>query len=528
MVRNRGVMNPHDLAALLMVFAVDAEEDFMLSPSSEEAELYFHLANAALALRPVLNSPSSILHTIFRTVTFGMSLAINIGLRELGSHSLEFKMIQRRRMVFWELRQMDAWKSLGSGRSAVVHPDNVGCELQIDTDATRDENDTQVPSGEEKVTRHLRYFGANLTAASLMLETLVPSGYVKVREFDPRSMACQIVKAIGADIHVGVDGIRAYFQKYIRSLMKDISLRLLHRNFFARALLENLRNPIQSSFAPSFLSCYKSAISILRVVREHFNALSHVMVRYWAMWAHSLISAARARPFIRAVLPGMLRLRERARLALLEVGKEPDKLMKELGSVTVPIGQGTNEQGPVGREEFAVSAPGIASNGSGDCAAASILLPSTSIDPQPSTFPFDFGNNTQEFDGQQDNRVLRSLDDLSSAGANYSLPFSYIMGLGHVVPNDASQTRFYEDANEGTMSMSIDNSGSSSDSSNAQRDVRGLDGAIASVGNIAATASNPELVGLATLGCSDSTADVPGTYGGHMPSEQQLEMMLRS
>ncbi|KAL5480241.1 hypothetical protein ACEPAI_1511 [Sanghuangporus weigelae] len=564
MAWNREKMDPHDLAALLMVFAVGTAGDFTLSPSSEEAELYFRLANAALALRPSW--------TLQLFLPSRQSVSWLYG--DPTHWKFESKMIQRRRTMFWELRQMDAWTSIGSGRSAVVHPDDVDCELPIDADST------------------LREWCGG--AQRLVLETLVPSGYAKVREFGPRSMAHQIVKAIGADTHVGIDGVCAYFQKYILSVMKDMSLQLLHRNFFARALLENSRNPIQSSFAPSFLSCYNSAISILRVVREHFNALSHVMVRYWSTWAHSLISAvllgsvasraptlelaqrayvdlalsidifmrARAHPLIQAALVRMLRLRERARLALLEVGKDPDKFMKELGSVTLLLVQGVIEQEPVSREEFDMPAPGIASNGSGDCAIASVPgLPSTSIagdqgsgfsdgpilssfvsylpvirsdatisdrqpflrensslriGPKTSTFPFEFGNNTQE------SILSGTIEFCSPWMTSYPpvltirFPFliSWVLGMLSLGGIPGFSTTMQETDFATLVPMSIDNSSCPSNTPNVQQDVRGLASTMASGNTVTATASNPELVDLATLGCSNSTADASGAYAG--------------
>ncbi|KAL5500876.1 hypothetical protein ACEPAH_9263 [Sanghuangporus vaninii] len=124
------------------------------------------------------------------------------------------------------------------------------------------------------------------------------------------------------------------------------------------------------------------------------------------------------------------------------------------------------------------------------------------------------------------------------------------MGLGHVVPDDASQTCFDENAYEGghverrgipgfsttmqepdfttLVSMSIDSSGSSNNTPNVQQDARGLASPVASGDSVTATASNPELVDLAMLGYADSTADAPDAYAGQMPSEKQLEMMLQS
>lgn len=66
------------------------------------------------------------------------------------------------------------------------------------------------------------------------------------------------------------------------------ALSLLHRNFFARAILENPENPAQTAFGPSFLAAYRASVVTLRVLREHFDALAHLLLRVWPVWAHSL------------------------------------------------------------------------------------------------------------------------------------------------------------------------------------------------------------------------------------------------
>ena len=68
------------------------------------------------------------------------------------------------------------------------------------------------------------------------------------------------------------------------------ALTLLHRNFFARAILETPTDPdpAKTAFGPSFLSAYRTAVVTLRVLRENFDALAHLLLRVWPMWAYAL------------------------------------------------------------------------------------------------------------------------------------------------------------------------------------------------------------------------------------------------
>ncbi len=65
----------------------------------------------------------------------------------------------------------------------------------------------------------------------------------------------------------------------------------IHRNFFARALLDFPTNPLRSPFAPSFLAAYRSATQLLKTLRENFDAFSYLFIRLWPIWAHALASS---------------------------------------------------------------------------------------------------------------------------------------------------------------------------------------------------------------------------------------------
>lgn len=67
-----------------------------------------------------------------------------------------------------------------------------------------------------------------------------------------------------------------------------LALTLLHRNFFARAILEDATDPAQTAFGPSFLSAYRTAVVTLRVLRENFDAVAHLLLRIWPLWAYAL------------------------------------------------------------------------------------------------------------------------------------------------------------------------------------------------------------------------------------------------
>jgi hypothetical protein len=60
----------------------------------------------------------------------------------------------------------------------------------------------------------------------------------------------------------------------------------IHRSYFAKALLDYPLNPLKSPYATSFLSAYRSSLSLLKLAREHYALSPNFMVRSWMLWKH--------------------------------------------------------------------------------------------------------------------------------------------------------------------------------------------------------------------------------------------------
>lgn len=65
----------------------------------------------------------------------------------------------------------------------------------------------------------------------------------------------------------------------------------IHRNLFAKAVIDYPSNPLKSPFAPSFLSAYHSAVALLRILREQFEQRPTLIGRVWLIWGHSICAA---------------------------------------------------------------------------------------------------------------------------------------------------------------------------------------------------------------------------------------------
>lgn len=61
----------------------------------------------------------------------------------------------------------------------------------------------------------------------------------------------------------------------------------IHRGFFAKALLEHPTNPLASPYAHSYLAAYRSALGMLKVIREHYALFPNLLSRFWSLWSHA-------------------------------------------------------------------------------------------------------------------------------------------------------------------------------------------------------------------------------------------------
>lgn len=67
----------------------------------------------------------------------------------------------------------------------------------------------------------------------------------------------------------------------------EIVLMYIHRGYFAKALLENPVDPLLGQYAHSYLSAYRAALSLLKVVREHYASFPNIVSRFWTFWSHA-------------------------------------------------------------------------------------------------------------------------------------------------------------------------------------------------------------------------------------------------
>lgn len=67
----------------------------------------------------------------------------------------------------------------------------------------------------------------------------------------------------------------------------------IHRNFFARAIIDYPQNPMASPFAASFIGAFEAADDVLKILYDYIDFILPVLLRIWPYWSHMLAAAVR-------------------------------------------------------------------------------------------------------------------------------------------------------------------------------------------------------------------------------------------
>ncbi|KAE9408894.1 hypothetical protein BT96DRAFT_932215 [Gymnopus androsaceus JB14] len=330
-------------------------------------EHYLQLAQAALSLQPVLEKPSIVtiqcLHVMsiynamsgegtaspsssadsdststaepktgqsetsmemtWSLITMAAHLSQTIGLhRDSERWGLSPKMVQRRRILFWDLFVADVWQSLNTGRPPSFSLAYIDCSFpQYEGVNKKDggQKDSSPPTNRgatayekmEKAKKEGYAFEiwqfrfASECVAEVISRTLTAEAPTyatimeldrKVREFPlPDGFTDRGAGSSAKD--AGFGGVSNSGMKYNNPPTAESEvLMYIHRSFFAQAIIEQPTNPLKSVYAPSFLAAYRASATILKSIREQFIVWPNSCARFWTMWTFAFSAAVTRGP----------------------------------------------------------------------------------------------------------------------------------------------------------------------------------------------------------------------------------------
>ncbi|KAJ7779019.1 fungal-specific transcription factor domain-containing protein [Mycena metata] len=215
-------------------------------------------------------------------ITLAARLSKAIGLhQDSAGWGLSAKMVQRRRILFWDLFVADVWTSLNTGRPSSFSLAYIDCSFPT--------YETSGPKARDGVFEvwHFRFAAecvAEVAARTLTAE--VPS-YATIMELDRKVREFSLPPLED----LAVEDVGASLQRCVLEHVRETVLMYIHRSFFAQAMIEQPLNPLKSTYAPSFLAVYRASATILKSVREQFAVMPNACARFWTMWTFAFSAA---------------------------------------------------------------------------------------------------------------------------------------------------------------------------------------------------------------------------------------------
>ncbi|TFK31500.1 hypothetical protein BDQ12DRAFT_618804 [Crucibulum laeve] len=296
---------PHDLALLLIVLGIGSLVDLDLPPYNLEAQHYYRLARAAVALQPVLAEQSMVTIKVLHLMSVynGMSgkesnleqsyvlldLASQVALRvyiDPSSWGFDGREGYDRRVYFWNLMAGVLWQSLITGRPPSLLTSYIDCKIP----SVEEEDLYQL--GEVPLGFGIWGFKASTECLiPLVRATLAakPPKYSTILELDRQIRT--IANPQTDDANDENDRTAISMRTFVRSHYQDLMLLFLHRAYFAQAMAEHPANPLNSPYGQSVFAAYSSACHVLRDTREQFMKKPLLCSRIWRMWTFSFTAA---------------------------------------------------------------------------------------------------------------------------------------------------------------------------------------------------------------------------------------------
>ncbi|KAF8899636.1 fungal-specific transcription factor domain-containing protein [Gymnopilus junonius] len=297
----------HRLALMFMVLAFGSLMNPALTAYNLDAEKYHQLARASLFHHSVFDDPTLtavqalylMTYYLFladrhgtssgaRWATMGLTVKVaqSIGLhRDSGKWKVDAVETIRRRELFWELFTYDSWQCFTFSRPPSFFPPHFDTKMPHPDDNSDENsfNNWKYRFSSECMTLlHDQAFGAKMPTYATVLQL-----DRKLRAF-PVPPILQVAGFGNSQPRQGgyPDTIMLTLQRHIVLAIREMNLLYLHRSFFARAISDHPKDPLGSPYGTSVIAAYRSAGSLVAMMRNLYTQLQEPCERMWFLWTH--------------------------------------------------------------------------------------------------------------------------------------------------------------------------------------------------------------------------------------------------
>ncbi|PFH45913.1 hypothetical protein AMATHDRAFT_70926 [Amanita thiersii Skay4041] len=292
----------HRLSLMFIVLAIGSLMDTSLPAYNLDAEVYHQLAKAALFHHSFIDEPTVTAVQALFLMTFYlfladrhgtstgarwtiMGIAVKVGQsiglhRDSGRWKVDPTETQRRRELFWELFTYDSWQCLTFGRPPSFALPHVDCKMPHGNNPTDGQT---FHAWKHRFTSecmnvlHDQAFGAKMPT------------YATVLQLDRKMRAFPVPPLLQVTCYSpgGMpDTVMLTLQRHIVLAIREMNLLYLHRSFFARAISDHPKDPLGSPYGTSVLAAYRSAGSLVALMRNLHTQLTEPSERIWFLWTH--------------------------------------------------------------------------------------------------------------------------------------------------------------------------------------------------------------------------------------------------
>ncbi|KAJ7743140.1 fungal-specific transcription factor domain-containing protein [Mycena metata] len=294
----------HRLSLMFIVLAIGSLMDTNEPAYNLEAEKYHQLARAALFLNSFFDQPTItavqslflMAYYLFLADRHGtgsgarwaiMGIAVKVAQnRDSGRWKVDPIETQRRRELFWELFTYDSWQCLTFGRPTAFAMAHVDCKMPYPIEPADDQAFFAWKHrfcSECMILFHDQAFGAKTPTYATVLQL-----DRKMRAF-PVPPILQVAGFGSSETRPGgfpPETIMLTLQRHIVLAIREMNLLYLHRSFFARAISDHPKDPLGSPYGTSVIAAYRSAGSLVALMRNLHSQLKEPSERVWFLWTH--------------------------------------------------------------------------------------------------------------------------------------------------------------------------------------------------------------------------------------------------
>ncbi|KAH7926481.1 hypothetical protein BV22DRAFT_1128172 [Leucogyrophana mollusca] len=351
-------LNFRRLSLLFIMMAIGLLVDLNQQKESPRAEAFHHLARASLCEMNLMDEPSlDLLQTLFymiwyllifsdksQAVAYAWSimgltvkLAQSLGLHRDGNRRKAIpEESQRRRMLFWELLNLDARLALSLGRPPSLCLSHVDCQQP----SYAVEGMYILPGAPSYHQWKHEFFLECLTPVLAAAMSAKQQPYSVIMDVDKKIRDFNIPATLDLFNSDGVTNNRQLtMQQVLVSSGREIVLLQLHRNFFTEALSDHGAFSYRHKYAPSALATYLSASKLVATLDQLLQREPQLSKRFMCFWFNAFSGAVALSlivsrtPFI-TLAPFALRELEEVHRLFAKVAAECPKVAQALPLLT--------------------------------------------------------------------------------------------------------------------------------------------------------------------------------------------------